>query len=163
MASYNFTRLRRLMLIYRVVQVVLLGLLLFMAFNFQRLFTLMGVPALFMQSIVAAIAFQLVMLYPAWLLARRDVAVEIESSQIGLTGDQMLALRRRRLVGDLWKLCVMGFFIVFIVLAPDVTKTRAMSSVLAATYFGFLLISITYFQCFNFLARRTQREHAGGQ
>ena len=158
MASYNFTRLKRLMLIYRVVQVALLGLLLFMAFNFQKLFTLMGVPALFMQSIIAAIAFQLMMTYPAWLLARRDVAVEIESSQTGLTGDQLLALRRRRLVGDLWKLCVMGFFIVFIMMAPDVTKTRAMSSVLGATYFGFLLISITYFQCFNFLARRKQLE-----
>ncbi len=84
MASYNFTRFKRLMLIYRMVQVALLGLLLFMAFNFQKLFSLMGVPALFMQSIVAAIAFQLIMIYPAWLLARRDVAVEVESSQTGM-------------------------------------------------------------------------------
>jgi hypothetical protein len=111
-----------------------------------------------MQSIITAIAFQLMMTYPAWLLARRDVAVEIESSQTELTGDQLMALRRRRLGGDLWKLCIMGFFIVFIMMAPDVTKTRAMSSVLAASYFGFLLISITYFQCFNFLARRKQLE-----
>jgi len=36
MASYNFIRLKRLMLIYRVVQVALLGLLLFMAFNFRN-------------------------------------------------------------------------------------------------------------------------------
>ncbi len=159
MASYDFTRLKRLMVIYRVVQVSLLGLLLFMAFNFQRLFTLIGLPELFMRSVLAGIAFQLVMLYPAWLLAKRDAAVEIEASQQALTGDQLLQLRRRRLVGDLWKLCVMGFFIVFVMVAPDATKARAASSVLAATYFGFLLLSLTYFQCFNYLARRSQQEH----
>lgn len=158
MASYDFTRLKRLMLIYRVVQVVLLGLLIFMAFNFQNLFTLMGVPGLFMRSVISGIAFQLVMIYPAWLLAKRDSAVEVEASQTGLTGEQLLLLRRKRLVGDLWKLCVMGFFIVFIMMAPDVSKARAASTVLAATYFGFLLVSLTYFQCFNFWAKRKQAE-----
>lgn len=158
MASYDFTRLKRLMLIYRVVQVALLGLLIFMAFNFQKLFTLMGVPALFMRSVMTGIALQLVMIYPAWLLAQRDAAVEVESSQVGLSGDQLLALRRRRLLGDLWKLCVMGFFIVFVMMAPDVSKARAASTVLAASYFGFLLVALTYFQCFNFLARRKQGE-----
>lgn len=158
MALYDFTRLRRLMLIYRVVQVVLLGLLLFMAFNFQKLFALMGMPGLFIRSLVAGIAFQLVMLYPAWLLAQRDAAVEVEASQNGLTGEQLLVLRRKRLIGDLWKLCVMGFFIVFIVMAPNADKARGASMVLAATYFGFLLLSLSYFQCFNFLARRKQGE-----
>lgn len=160
MASYDFTRLKRLMIIYRVVQVALVGLLIFMAFNFQKLFTLMGVPGLFMRSVITGIALQLVMIYPAWLLAQRDAAVEVEASQVGLSGDQLLALRRRRLVGDLWKLCVMGFFIVFIMMAPDVSKARAASTVLAAAYFSFLLVALTYFQCFNFLAKRKQAELA---
>ena len=158
MASYDFTRLKRLMLIYRVVQVGLLGLLLFMAFSFQKLFVAIGMQGQFFRSLLAGGAFQLVMIYPVLLLARRDSAVEVESAQTGLDGDQMMALRRRRLVGDLWKLCVMGFFIVFVALAPDVGKTRAASSLLAAVYFGFLLVSLTYFQFFNYLARRKQTE-----
>ena len=83
MALYDFTRLKRLMIIYRVVQVALLGLLLFMAFNFQKLFALMGLPALFTRSVLAGIAFQMVMFYPTWLLAKRDATVEFESSQTG--------------------------------------------------------------------------------
>lgn len=158
MASFDFTRLKRLMLIYRVVQVGLLGLLIFMAFNFQKLFAVLGMTGQFTRSAVAGVAFQLVMIYPILLLARRDAAVEVESAQQGLSGDQLLALRRRRLVGDLWKLCVMGFFIVFIALSPDVGKTRAASSLLAAVYFGFLLVSLTYFQFFNHLAKRKQLE-----
>lgn len=160
MASYDFTRLKRLMLIYRVVQVALVGLLIFMAFNFQKLFTLMGVPGLFIRSVTSGIAFQLVLIYPAWLLAKRDSAVEVEASQTGLTGDQLLLLRRKRLIGDLWKLCVMGFFIVFIMMAPDASKARAASTVLAASYFGFLLVALTYFQCFNYLAKRKLTEVA---
>lgn len=160
MALYDFTRLKRLMIIYRVVQVALLGLLLFMAFNFQKLFALMGLPALFTRSVLAGIAFQMVMFYPTWLLAKRDATVEFDSSQTGLTGDQLLLLRRRRLVGDLWKLCVMGFFIVFILMVPDARKARALSTVLAASYFAFLLVSLTYFQCFNYLSRRKQAEVA---
>lgn len=156
MASYDFNRLKRLMIIYRVVQVGLLGLLIFMAFNFQQLFMLIGMPGLFTRSVLIGVFAQLLMLYPAWLLAKRDVAVEIEASQTGLSGDQLLALRRRRLVGDLWKLCLTGFFVVFIMLAPDAGKGRAISTVLAAVYFSFLLISLSYFQIFNFLAKRHQ-------
>jgi hypothetical protein len=52
----------------------------------------------------------------------------------------------------------MGFFVVFVALTPDASKARALSSLLAAVYFGFLLISITYFQLFNYLAARKRRE-----
>lgn len=156
MASYDFTRLKRLMIIYRVVQVCLLGLLLFMAFNYQRLFSLMGMPGLFTRSVTAAIAFQLAMFYPVWMLAKRDATVEIEAAQEGLSGDQLVQLRKRRLGGDLWKLCVMGFFVVFVWMAPGIDKTRAASFILAAIYFGFLLISLTYFQLFNHQAKRQQ-------
>jgi hypothetical protein len=146
------------MIIYRVVQVALLGLLIFMAFNFQKLFTILGIPALFTRSVMASIAFQLVMIYPVWLLAKRDSDIEFEASLKGLSDEQLVALRKRRLAGDLWKLCIMGFFIVFVALAPDANKARALSGLLASVYFSFLLISLTYFQLFNYLSGKKQKE-----
>jgi len=158
MSSYDFTRLKRLILIYRVVLVALTGLLIFMAFNFQKLFAALGAPSMFTRSVIWGIGVQLVMFYPAWLLARYDSSVEFESALVGIDGDRLMQLRKKRMIGDIWKLCVMGFFVVFVALTPDASKARALSSLLAAVYFGFLLISITYFQLFNYLAARKRRE-----
>jgi hypothetical protein len=158
MATYNFTRLKRLVMVYWVVQAVLLALLVFMAVNFQKLFVSLGAPELFIKGIIIAIIIQLLMVYPAWLLAKRDVTVDISAAVEGLDGDQLLALRKKRLLGDLWKLCVMGFFAVFVLMAPGVDKGRSAAVILEAAYFSFLLVALTYFQCFNFAAKKQRSE-----
>jgi hypothetical protein len=160
MATYNFTRLKRLMMVYWIVQAVLLALLVFMAVKFQELFVMLKAPELFIKGIVIAIIIQLLMVYPAWLLAKRDVTVDISAAVEGLDGDQLLALRKKRLLGDLWKLCVMGFFAVFVLLAPGVDKGRSAAVILEAAYFSFLLVALTYFQCFNFAAKKQRSEVA---
>ena len=158
MATFDFTRLKRLMLIYRVVQAVLFALLVFMAFSFQKLFKAFGNPEMFIKGIAVAVVVQLLMLYPVWLLARRDVLVDVDASATGIAGDQMMALRKRRLIGDLIKLCMMGFFAVFVLLAPGVDKGRGAALVLEGAYFSFLLVTLTYFQCFNIFAKRKMTE-----
>ncbi len=149
MELYDFTRLKRLMLIYKVVQVALLGLLIFMAFNFQQLFLSLGPASLFTCSILYSAGFLLVMFFPVFMLARYDSNVELEASLKGVDDVQLQLLRRKRLTGDLWKLCAMAFFVVFVVIAPDIRKSGALSSLFAAAYLGFLLVSLTYFQLFN--------------
>lgn len=156
MPTYNFTRLKRLIIIYWVVQAFILALLLFMAYSFQKLFAFMGTPGLFTRSVISGIAFQLVMIYPSWMLAKHDADIEVASCQSGLPGDQLIAFRRKRIMSDILKLSVIGFFVAFLWMAPDINKMRTASSILAPIYMGFLMILLTYFQFFNYLAKRKQ-------
>ncbi|HEX9078455.1 MAG TPA: hypothetical protein VF795_02630 [Desulfuromonadaceae bacterium] len=157
MPSFDFKRLNRTMMIFRVVQALLVGLLIFLAFNFQQLFSLRGKPEQFMTSILAAIVCQLILVYPVYKLAWRDAGVEIEGCEVGLTTEMQAALRKKRLIGDLWKFCAFAFFIAFVALAPDVKKASGAPLVLATTIFAFLLTCLTYFQCFNFSARKRMK------
>ncbi len=158
MASYNFTRLKRLTIIYNVVQVAMLGLLIFMSYNFMLVFAKYGMSGGFVKSFGVAIAIQLLLLYPAWWLSRQDVEIEVDAALVGVTPDQLVLLRRKRMIGDIWKLSVLGAAIVFIAMSPGVEKARGASLILAISYFAFLLVGITYFQCFNFIAKKRSKE-----
>jgi hypothetical protein len=98
------------------------------------------------------------MMFPAWWLSKRDVEIEIESALTEITPDQQLALRRRRMLGDIWKISALGAFVVFIFMMPGVDKGRGASVILSIAYFAFLLVSLTYFQCFNFIAKKRRKE-----
>jgi len=154
MPSINFKKLNRQMIIYRVVQTILIGLLIVLAVIFQGRFAALNKPAQFISSIVASIAVQLLLLYPVYRLAWRDAGVEIDGSQPNLTTEQLAALRKKRLIGDLWKFCGVAFFITFVALAPDAKKAAGAPLVLATTIFSFLLTCLMYFQCFNFSAKK---------
>lgn len=160
MASYDFTRLKRLAVIYNVVQIGLLGLLLFMAYNFLMAFARYGMQEAIFTSIGISVVVQLLFMFPAWWFAKQDVEIEVASSLVGITPDQQAALRRKRMIGDIWKLAALGAVVVFIAMSPGVDKGRGASLILATSYFSFLLVSITYFQCFNFIAKKRRNEHA---
>ena len=154
MQGYDFKRLKHMTLIYRVVQIILVILLVYMAFYFQQLFASSGKPAQFFSSFVAAIICQAILFYPAYLLSKRDVGIEVESCAIGITLDAIAKLRKKRLLGDLWKCCVIIFFITFVAMVPDAKKSSGAPLVLAVTIISFLLISLTYFHGFNFCAKK---------
>ena len=152
--SIDFKKLNRQMMIYRIVQSILTGLLIVLAIVFQGRFAALHKPEQFISSIVAAIAVQLLLIYPVYRLAWRDAGVEIEGCQPQLTTAQLAALRKKRLIGDLWKFCGVAFFVVFVTLVPDAKKAAGAPLVLAATIFSFLLTCLMYFQCFNFSAKK---------
>jgi len=154
MSGFDFKRLNRTMMIYRVVQALLLCLLIFVAIQFQQMFTLAGKPQQFIQSLVAAMVCQMILLYPVYRLAGRDVGIEIDGCVPGLSPEVLKALRKKRLLGDLWKFCAVIFFITFVALVPDAKKAAGAPKVLAITIFAFLLTCLTYFQCFNFNAKK---------
>jgi len=158
MASFNFKRLNRTMTIYRVVQTLLLCMLIYVAYIFQNSFDMMGKPEKFISSIVAAIVVQLLLLYPTYRLAWRDVGVEVEGCAIGLTAEALATLRKKRLLGDLWKFSAVGFFLAFVTLVPDVKKAAGAPIILAIIIFSFLLMCLTYFQCFNFSAKKRMKQ-----
>jgi len=158
MPSFDFKRLNRTMMVYRVVQLLLLGLLIYVAFNFQQLFALRGKPEQFISSIIAAIVAQLILVYPTYRLAWRDSGIELEGCEVGITTETLTVLRKKRLMSDLWKFCAVAFFITFVAMAPDARKAAGAPLVLASTIFAFLLTCLTYFQCFNFSARKRLKE-----
>ena len=148
MPHFDLKKLQRTILVNRVVQTLLLVLLIYIAVSFQSLFVQQGRPEQFFSSIVVAIVVQLLLIYPLYKLAWRDVGIEIECSEIDLTPEQTTVLRKKRLLGELWKVCGVAFFLVFAVMAPSVRV------VLASIIFSFLLTCLMYFQCFNFAARK---------
>ena len=154
MASTDYKKLKRQMMIYRIVQTILTGLLIVLAIVFQGQFAALHKPGQFVSSIMAALAVQLLLIYPVYRLAWRDAGVEIEGSQPNLTPEQLTALRKKRLIGDMWKFCGMAFYMVFVALAPDAKKAVGAIPVLASTIFSFLLTCLMYFQCFNFSAKK---------
>lgn len=157
MSSFDFKRLKRTMMVYRVVQTLLLALLIFMAFNFQQLFSMRGKPEQFISSIIAAVVIQLVLLYPVYRLAWRDSGVEFDGAAPGLTPENLAALRKKRLLGDLWKVAGVAFFFIFAMSVPDVKKATGAPLVLATTVFAFLLTCLGYFQCFNYSIRKRMK------
>lgn len=154
MPSFDFKRLNRTINIYRGVQALLVGMLIYIAYIFQNSFAMLGKPEKFMSTIVAAVVIQLLLFYPIYRLAGRDVTVEVESSAVGLTQETLAALRKKRLLGDLWKFSVVGFFLAFVAMMPDAKKAVGVPIILAVTIFSFLFMCLTYFQCFNFSARK---------
>ena len=158
MPSLDFKQLNRTITIYRVVQGLLLCLLIYVAYIFQSSFAQLGKPDKFVSSIIAAIVVQLLLLYPIYRLAWRDAGVALEGCATGLSKEALAALRKKRLLGDLWKFSAVGFFLAFVTMVPDAKKAAGAPIILAIIIFSFLLMCLTYFQCFNFSARKQMKQ-----
>jgi len=154
MAVVEFKKLKRQMMLYRIVQTILTGLLIVMAIFFQSRFVALNKPELFMRSIIFSMIIQLLLIWPVYKLAWRDAGVEIEGNHPDLTPEQQGALRKKRLIGDMWKFCGVAFYVVFVTLVPDAKKSVGTIPVYAITIFSFLLTCLLYFQCFNFSAKK---------
>lgn len=158
MPGIDFKKLKRQMIIYRIVQTIITAMLIVLAIIFQSGFASINKPGQFVTSIIVALVIQLLISYPVYRLAWRDAGVEIEGSVPNLSKEQLAALRKKRLIGDLWKFCGVAFYMVFISLVPDVKKSVGAIPVLATTIFSFLLTCLMYFQCFNFSAKKRMKQ-----
>lgn len=150
--SFEFKRLRKLIMIYGVVQLFLLAILIYMAINFQAGLQAEGRPQRFLHSVVATLVIQLALFYPIRRLAAREADREIQACAVGLSAEELKALRSKRMLGDVIKTAVIIFFITFILRAP---QDRFFLSIL---FFSFILTCLSYFQCYNFAAKQGMRE-----
>jgi len=144
--GFDFKKLRRLIMIYAVVQVVLVALLLYFALFFQA-----SLGPLFWKSIIITLVIQLVNFYAVNLFATREARREVAAVAIGLTTDELKVQRQQRLTGDIIKMAVFGFFLVFAYKAP------ANPFIQSLIFFNFILTYLAYFQCFNFVAKREMK------
>lgn len=145
--TFDFTRLRKLAVIHGFVQVFLLILLAGMSF------VLLGkVPSqVFMNSIIRVVVIQLILFYPVYKFALGDAQREVSSAAAGLTADEQQALRRKRVFSDILKGALIIFFFTFTLRAPSAPQIQFM--ILAV----FLLSYLTYFQCFNYAAKKLMK------
>jgi hypothetical protein len=141
-------RLRRALLIYRAVQILLCGLLIYMALHFQQLFAAKGTPHVFRNSLLATLLLQLALFFPLRRFADKEARRELAAAAAQTTAEQQKLLRQQRLFADVLKGAVFLGFVIFIMMAPPVTF------VLSTALFCFIVTVITYLQCFNFVVRR---------
>lgn len=150
--AYDGSKLRKVIKIYWLVQGVLILMLAFMAINFQGLLQAEGRPERFLHSVVVAIVLQLLVLYPLKRFAGGEVERDIASSAANLPVEELKKLRQKRIFSDYLKASILIFFFTFVWLAP---KDRF---ILSTIFISFILTLLTYFQCYNFVARRALRE-----
>jgi hypothetical protein len=150
--SYDFKKLRTLIKIYMTVQVILVLLLASVGFIFQMKFQAMGKPDLFLKSSLISLVIQLLLFYPINKFARKESAREIDSLAIGLSAEALAGFRRKRMIGEFVKVGVIIFFFTFIMRAPQILLVQC------TIFITFILTMLTYFQCYNFAARRQMKE-----
>lgn len=144
-------RLKRLIIIFRVVQVFIFGLFLYMAYHFQQLFRAKGMPQVFLNSLITALVLQLLLFYPIRQLAAHEARREAASQVPDLSPEALKELRHQRIFADLIKATVFLSFTVFILLAPSATF------IMSTALFCFLIAVLTYAHCFNFALSRQVR------
>ena len=145
-AAYDFTKLRRLLIIHLVVQIALVALLVWASWQFQQ-----RLADRFLNGVIFTLVIQLGLFFPIKSLTAKEVDREIATSAIGLTPADLQALRRKRVTADVIKSSVFLFFFIFIYTVPS------KPIILAITYITFILTCLSYFQCFNFAARREMK------
>ncbi len=145
-AAYDFTKLRKMLTIQLVVQIVLVMLLLAVSLLFQQ-----KIADRFLSCVVVSLLIQVGLFFPLKNLTAREVSREIGSSALGLTSADLQLLRRKRVIADIIKSSVFLFFVIFIYRLPEKPV------ILAIAYFSFILTCLTYFQCFNFTAKREMK------
>ena len=150
--SYDLKKLRRLIMIQAAIQLFLLVLLVFMAVNFQGGLQAEGRPQRFLHGVITTLLIQIALFYPINKLASRDAEREIACAATELGVDEMKAHRQKRLYSDYIKGAAFIFYVTFIYKVPKDLF------ILSIIFFSFILTFLTYFQCYNFAARRLMQE-----
>lgn len=146
--SYDFKKQRIFIKIFGVAQVFLIGLLAYMAVLFQS-----ALQQQFIKSVVASLVIQLALFYPVYRFATREATREVDACNTGLTGDELKSFRTKRMISDTCKWAYFIFFVAFVYKIKPEFKF-----ILSVIIFTFILTTLTYLQCYNFVAKRLMKE-----
>ena len=152
--TFDFKKLRRLIMIYAVVQVGLVGMLVYVAMNFQAGLVAEGRGVRFVHSIIVTMLMQLALFWPINKFAVREAGLAIDATAFGLTPEELKAQRNKRLMGDVIKSGIFCFYLIFTYRAPADKFFQSM------IFFNFILPYLCYFQCFNFAVKREMKAKA---
>lgn len=151
--GFDFKKLRRLIVIHQVIQILLVVILIYVALLFQA-----SLGPLFWKSIIITMVIQLVNFYPVNFFANKEAKREVASVAFSLTQAEFKSQRTKRIIGEVIKMSVFAFFLIFVLTfkgAPTIIATRFTYSLI---FFNFILTYLTYFQCFNFAVKREMKE-----
>jgi hypothetical protein len=147
--GFDFKKLRRLIMIHVVVQALLVLLLIYIALLFQG-----SLGPLFWKSIIITLVIQLVNFYPINFFAGKEAKREVAAVAFNLTQEEFKSQRTKRIIGEVIKMAVFAFFLIFAWSAPVTANVQANRFTQSLIFFNFILTYLTYFQCFNFAAKR---------
>jgi len=154
-ATLDNKKLNKTLKIFAVAQAGLLALLVFMAVNFQGKLQLLGRSPQFMSGVIAASVIQLLLFYPIYKFAAKEVARDLALFGSTPTPEESKAYNKKKRWSDVIKMAVFGFFSIFLLAAPSDPL------VLSVIYYSFILTILTYLQSYNFAAKRLGRGSAG--
>lgn len=143
-------RIRKTLLIQRIMQILLIALLVYMAFHFQQKFQ-EKYDSLkpFWNSIIFTALVQVALFFPirkfAESEARREMGAAVKET---FTPAEEKQLRNQRLLSDFIKASVFIFFVIFILIAP-----KEATIVHSTAYFSCIGTILSYLQNFNFCVR----------
>jgi hypothetical protein len=152
-SAIDFRKINKTIRIFGVVQLGLVALLVYMAVNFQAKLRLEHRDFRFMHGVIASFVVQLLLLYPIYKFSEKEV--ERDLAMMGnLSKEEMTALTKKKRFSDIIKIAALGFFVVFVMAAPNDTF------ILSIIYYSFVLTILTYLQCYNFIARKLTHQKA---
>lgn len=151
-SGFDFKKLRRLIMIHVAVQALLVLLLIYIALQFQA-----GLGPLFWKSIIITMVIQLVNFFPVNFFAGKEAKREVAAVAFNLTPEEFKSLRQKRIIGEVIKMAVFAFFLIFTYSAPVTANIQANRFIQSLIFFNFILTYLSYFQCFNFAAKREMK------
>ena len=144
-------RIRKTLLIHRIVQILLVALLVYMALLFQQKFQAKYDSLKpFYNSVIFTALVQVALFFPIRKFAEKEALREVgAATKETFTPDEQKQLRNQRLLSDFIKASIIIFFLVFILTAP-----QEATIVHSTAYFCCIGTILSYLQNFNFAVRR---------
>ena len=153
--DFDFKKLRKTLTINLVVQILLVLLLIYVALLFQA-----SLGPLFWKSIIITLIVQLVIFYPINFFAGKEAKREVAATARNLTPEEFKSQRSKRIIGEVIKMAVFAFFIIFAYSAPTTANIQANRFTQSLIFMNFILTYLAYFQCFNFALKREMKAKA---
>jgi len=148
-SGFDFKKIQRLIKIHVGVQILLTLLLLYIALQFQA-----ALGPLFWKSVVITMIIQLIIFYPVNFFAGKEAKREVAATAVSLSQEEFKSQRTKRIIGEVIKMAVFAFFLIFTYAAPVTANIQANRFTQSLIFLNFILTYLTYFQCFNYAAKR---------
>jgi hypothetical protein len=149
--TLGMRHMRKTLLIHRIVQILLIVLLLYMAILFQqKIQQKYDSLSPFYTSLVLTLLIQVGLFFPIRKFAENEAKRELgAAAKDTFTAEEQKQLRNQRLLSDFLKASVFLFFVAFILMLKE--QATAIQS---TAFFSCIGTVLSYLQNFNFAVRR---------
>jgi len=139
--GFDIKKIRRLIKIHVAVQLLLSVLLIYIALQFQA-----ALGPLFWKSVLITTIIQLIIFYPVNFFAGKEAKRELAATAFKLTQEEFKSQRTKRIVGEVIKMTLFAFFLIFVYAAPVTANVQANRFTQSLIFLNFILTYLTYFQ-----------------